>query len=184
MSLTPSNMLSLGTIAPNFNLPNTISGKNNSLDELKGSEGTLIMFICNHCPYVKHINSTIANLANLYHGNKINFIAISSNDVINYPQDSPQLMKEMALENNFNFPYLYDESQEVAKSYHAACTPDFYLFDSSLQLLYRGQIDDSRPGNNIKSDGSDIKNAINCLLNKKINQRPQKPSIGCNIKWK
>ena len=184
MSLTPSNMLSLGTIAPNFNLPNTISDKNNSLDELKGSEGTLIMFICNHCPYVKHVNSTIANLANLYHGNKINFIAISSNDVINYPEDSPKLMKEMASENNFNFPYLYDESQKVAKNYDAACTPDFYLFDSTLRLVYRGQIDDSRPGNKIKSDGSDIKNAIDCLLNNKLNQKPQKPSIGCNIKWK
>ena len=184
MSLTPSNMLSLGTKAPDFNLLNTNSNKNDSLDELKGSDGTLIMFICNHCPYVKHVNSTIANLAKLYHGNKINFIAISSNDIINYPLDSPELMKEMAVENNFNFPYLYDESQEVAKSYDAACTPDFYLFDSKLDLIYRGQIDDSRPGNNIKPDGSDLKNAIDCLLNKEKNKKLQKPSIGCNIKWK
>ena len=184
MSLTPSNMISLGTKAPDFNLLDTISNTYNTLKKLKGVNGTLIMFICNHCPYVKHINSTIANLGNLYHGDEINFIAISSNDIINYPADSPDLMKKMALENNFNFPYLYDESQEVAKSYDAACTPDFYLFDSKLHLVYRGQIDDSRPGNNIKSDGSDLKNAIDCLLNKEKNQKLQKPSIGCNIKWK
>ena len=184
MSLTPSNMISLGTKAPDFNLLDTISNTYNTLKKLKGVNGTLIMFICNHCPYVKHINSTIANLGNLYHGDEISFIAISSNDIINYPADSPDLMKKMALENNFNFPYLYDESQEVAKSYDAACTPDFYLFDSKLDLVYRGQIDDSRPGNNIKPDGSDLKNAIGCLLSKEKNQKLQKPSIGCNIKWK
>ena len=184
MAKTPSNMVSLGTKAPDFNLPDVTSDSYADLNDLKGLKGTLIMFICNHCPYVKHVNSTIVSLANMYQPKDVNFIAISSNDVINYPLDSPELMREMAKENNFNFPYLYDESQEVAKSYDAACTPDFYLFDSKLDLVYRGQIDDSRPGNNIKPDGSDLKNAIDCLLNKEKNQKLQKPSIGCNIKWK
>ena len=184
MAKTPSNMVSLGTTAPNFKLPDVISQKMVSLEETKGLNGTLIMFICNHCPYVKHVNATIVNLAKKYKQNGINFIAISSNDVENYPEDSPKLMKVNAVENNYIFPYLYDESQEIAKLYDAACTPDFYLYDSDLLLVYRGQLDDSRPGNGLSCDGKDISNAIECLINGKENTQIQKPSIGCNIKWK
>ena len=184
MAKTPSNMVSLGTTAPNFKLHDVISQKMVSLEETRGLNGTLIMFICNHCPYVKHVNATIVNLAKKYKQDGINFIAISSNDVENYPEDSPKLMKVNAVENNYVFPYLYDESQEIAKSYDAACTPDFYLYDSDLLLVYRGQLDDSRPGNGLSSDGKDISNAIECLINEKGNIQIQKPSIGCNIKWK
>jgi len=184
MARTPSNMLPLGTTAPNFSLIDVTNNTTASLSNLKGEAGTMIMFICNHCPFVKHVNSTIASMGHKYHGDKISFIAISSNDIINYPEDSPELMKSNAIENNFNFPYLYDESQQVAKDYDAACTPDFYLFDSELKLVYRGQLDDSRPGNELECDGSDLKNAIDCLLEGKENNEIQKPSIGCNIKWK
>ncbi len=184
MARTPSNMLPLGTKAPNFNLIDVTNNTTASLDNLKGEVGTMIMFICNHCPFVKHVNHTLASMGHDYHGNQINFIAISSNDVINYPEDSPELMKSNATENNFNFPYLYDESQQVAKDYDAACTPDFYLFDSELKLIYRGQLDDSRPGNELECDGADLKNALDCLLEGKENNEIQKPSIGCNIKWK
>ena len=184
MSKTPSNMVSLGTTAPNFKRPDVISQKMVSLQQIKGLNGTLIMFICNHCPYVKHVNATIVNLANKYKQDGINFVAISSNDVENYPEDSPKLMKVNALENNYIFPYLYDESQDVAKSYDAACTPDFYLYNSNLLLVYRGQLDNSRPGNGLNCDGKDISNAIECLINGEENSQIQKPSIGCNIKWK
>ena len=184
MAKTPSNMVSLGTTAPNFKLPDIISQKIVSLEKIKGLNGTLIMFICNHCPYVKHVNGTIVNLAKKYKQDGINFIAISSNDIKNYPEDSPKLMKVNAVENNYIFPYLYDESQDVAKSYDAACTPDFYLYDSNLLLVYRGQLDDSRPGNGLTCDGKDISNAIECLINSEENSKIQKPSIGCNIKWK
>ena len=184
MARTPSNMISLGSIAPDFNLIDVTSDSNLSLKENKGTIGTLIMFICNHCPYVKHINPTISKLAKEYQSDEIKFIAISSNDVINYPEDSPEKMKTNAIENDFNFPYLYDESQKVAKAYDAACTPDFYVYDDNLKLVYRGQLDDSRPGNEIESNGNDIKNAIDCLINGIENNDLQKPSIGCNIKWK
>ena len=184
MAKTPSNMVSLGTVAPDFNLPDVTSDSYVNLNDLKGLKGTLIMFICNHCPYVKHVNNTIVHLANIYQAKEVNFIAISSNDVINYPEDSPELMKKNAVEYNFSFPYLYDKTQNTAKEYDAACTPDFYLYDSNLKLVYRGQLDDSRPGNGIDCDGRDLKNAIECLLENKENISIQKPSIGCNIKWK
>ena len=184
MARTPSNMVNLGTKAPDFSLYDVISEEQKNLSELKGKNGSVIMFICNHCPYVKHVNKTIVNLANKFKNNDINFIAISSNDVINYPEDSPELMKVNAFENNFIFPYLYDESQEIAKKYDAACTPDFYLYDRELKLIYRGQLDDSRPGNGIECNGEDLDYAINCLLSENENNRIQKPSIGCNIKWK
>ena len=183
MARTPSNMLPLGTIAPGFNLPDTITDKMVSLGQIKGVNGTLIMFICNHCPFVKHVNSTITQLATNYQAKGIAFIAISSNDVVNYPQDAPELMKQTALTENYSFPYLFDESQEVAKAYEAACTPDFYLFDNTLKLAYRGQLDDSRPGNGIPSTGLDLSNAMEALLNNKPINPVQKPSIGCNIKW-
>jgi len=184
MAKTPSNMVSLGTKASKFNLLDVTIDSFKSLDELKGDKGTVIMFICNHCPYVKHVNATIVEIAKKYQQSGIKFIAISSNDVLNYPEDSPELMKENAIEYNFCFPYLYDETQQTAKVYDAACTPDFYVYNSDLELVYRGQLDDSRPGNNIDCDGADLINAINCLCNDEINTRPQKPSIGCNIKWK
>ena len=184
MTRTPSNMISLGSKAPNFNLLDVTSDSDLSLFEFKGSIGTVIMFICNHCPYVKHVNPTISRLAKDHNGDEIRFIAISSNDVINYPDDSPEKMKINALENDFNFPYLYDETQDVAKAYDAACTPDFYLYDENLKLVYRGQLDDSRPGNKINVTGADLRNAIDCLINGKTVNTNQKPSIGCNIKWK
>ncbi|MGB5203878.1 thioredoxin family protein [Eudoraea sp.] len=184
MSRTPSNMLPLGTIAPGFNLPDTVTDKMVSLDQIKGVNGTLIMFICNHCPFVKHVNSTITQLATNYQAQGIAFIAISSNDVVNYPQDAPELMKQTALLERYSFPYLFDETQAVAKAYEAACTPDFYLFDKNLRLVYRGQLDDSRPGNGIPSTGLDLRNAFEALLNNEPIDPVQKPSIGCNIKWK
>jgi len=184
MARTPSNMVNLGTIAPDFSLLDVISEEYKDLNNLKGKHGSVIMFICNHCPYVKHINETIVELASKFKDSGINFIAISSNDVINYPEDSPELMKLNAKQNKFSFPYLYDESQEVAKKYDAACTPDFYLYNNELKLVYRGQLDDSRPGNGITCDGEDLKYAIKCLLTDTQNDKIQKPSIGCNIKWK
>ncbi|RKR12324.1 AhpC/TSA family protein [Maribacter vaceletii] len=184
MARTPSNMLPLGTIAPGFNLLNTVSLKEETLTQWKGEKGTLILFICNHCPFVIHVNPEIVKMAENYQKKGIQFIAISSNDVINYPQDSPELMKKVALKEKYSFPYLYDETQETAKAYDAACTPDFFLFNANLELVYRGQLDDSRPGNGIPISGIDLRIAIDNLLeNKEINST-QKPSIGCNIKWK
>jgi len=184
MARTPSNMLPLGTIAPYFNLVDTISDSFKSLEDLKGDKGTVVAFICNHCPFVIHINEKLVEIANYYQTRGINFIAISSNDVDNYPQDSPKKMKTHALENKYPFVYLYDKSQDVAKAYDAACTPDFYLFDKDLALVYRGQLDNSRPGNDIPVSGEDLIHAIKCLLEGKHNLKTQKPSIGCNIKWK
>ena len=183
MARTPSNMLPLGTKAPTFELMDSVSGKILSLDVLKGKTGTVVMFICNHCPFVVHANPEIAKMADLYQQKGISFIAISSNDIINYPQDAPHLMKQKAEEVGYSFPYLYDENQDVAKAYDAACTPDFYLFDSDLKLVYRGQMDDSRPGNDIPVTGSDLRKAIEALLNGTEIDPIQKPSIGCNIKW-
>jgi len=183
MANTPSNMLPLGTIAPHFELMDTVSDKFLSLDSLKGDIGTVIMFICNHCPFVIHVNPEVVKLAKKYQKKGIAFIAISSNDIINYPQDAPQLMKKIAIEADYTFPYLYDQTQAVAKAYDAACTPDFYLFDKSLGLVYRGQLDDSRPGNGIPLTGVDLRSAIEALLHSKEINPVQKPSIGCNIKW-
>lgn len=184
MARTPSNMLPLGTIAPHFRLLDTVSDKIYSLNELKGKQATVIMFICNHCPFVIHVNQQIAQLALDFSERGVEFIAISSNDVINYPQDSPDKMRLHAIENNYTFPYLYDETQEVAKAYDAACTPDIYVFDTDLKLKYRGQLDDSRPGNEIPVTGTDVRHALDCILKNKENNKEQKPSIGCNIKWK
>ncbi len=176
-------MLPLGTKAPAFELLDTVSDKILNLEVLKGEKGTVIMFICNHCPFVIHVNPEIAKVAKEYKSKGISFIAISSNDIVNYPQDAPHLMKKKAQEAEYSFPYLYDETQHVAKAYDAACTPDFYLFDDQLELIYRGQLDDSRPANDVPLSGKDLRNAINAVLNgAKINS-VQKPSIGCNIKW-
>lgn len=184
MARTPSNMIPLGTTAPDFQLPDTVSGNESSLNELKGDQGTVIMFICNHCPFVKHVNQGIVSLAKDYQSQGIGFIAISSNDVENYPDDSPDLMRITAEQEGYTFPYLYDESQQVARAYDAACTPDFYLFDKELSLVYRGQLDDSRPGNGIPVSGKDLRAALEALLNGEEIPPDQKPSIGCNIKWK
>lgn len=184
MARTPSNMLLLGTKTPNFNLPATNFNDHFTFDSVKGKKGTLVIFMCNHCPFVLHVIDEIVMIANDYRVQGIGFVAISSNDVEKYPQDAPDKMADFALENRMEFPYLYDETQEVAKAFDAACTPDFYLFDSQDKLVYRGQLDDSRPSNGIPVNGYDLRNAIDALIfSRKVNE-PQKPSIGCNIKWK
>jgi len=184
MARTESNMLPLGTKAPDFKLLDTVDDEMKSLNELKGTAGTLIMFICNHCPFVIHVNPQLSQLAKNYIAKGINCIAISSNDVENYPQDAPPLMKKNAIDNGYIFPYLYDQTQDVARAYDAACTPDFFLFDGDLKLVYTGQLDDSRPGNGIAVTGKDIRAAMNALVNNETIDANQKPSMGCNIKWK
>lgn len=184
MSLKESNMLPLGTKAPSFSLPDTISGNQLAFADIKGEKATLIMFSCNHCPFVVHINSEIVNIANQYAENGVSFAAISSNDVENYPDDSPEKMNIVAKVLKYPFPYLYDESQEVAKSYDAACTPDFYLFDKDDSLVYRGRLDASRPGNGVPVTGADLRSAIDAVLLGFNDIQPQLPSAGCNIKWK
>jgi peroxiredoxin len=177
-------MLPLGTKAPEFTLQDTVSGSTLSLHTTRGEIGTVIAFICNHCPYVKHINPTLVRLAREYQSKGISFLAISSNDIIGYPEDSPELMHQTALREGYSFPYLYDASQEVARAYNAACTPDFYLFNAELQLVYRGQLDDSRPGNGMPVTGADLEQAMMHLIQGRSVSEDQKPSLGCNIKWK
>jgi thiol-disulfide isomerase/thioredoxin len=183
MSRTPSNMIPLGTIIPEFNLPDVVSGKNISSEELKGWV-SVVMFICNHCPFVKHVNDQLVKLANDYIPKGVKFIAISSNDVVAYPEDSPEKMKETARQLQYPFPYLYDESQDVAKSFDAACTPDFYVFNKDSELVYRGQLDDSRPSLDLPVTGKDLREALDLTLAGKPVPDIQRPSIGCNIKWK
>ena len=184
MALTPSSMLPLGTDAPRFELWDSVSSSIKTLNNLKGSKGTLVMFICNHCPFVIHINEALVSVTKTLQNAGINAIAISSNDVENYPQDGPAQMRIHAEHQNYPFAYLYDETQSVAKAYDATCTPDFFLFDSNLKLVYRGQLDESRPGNGRVVDGADLMYAAECLIESKENNRQQKPSIGCSIKWK
>ncbi|MBF01776.1 MAG: thioredoxin family protein [Flavobacterium sp.] len=184
MAQTPSNMLALGTKAPDFLLPATNFNTNFNFTECKGHKGTVVLFICNHCPFVLHVIDEIVMIANDYRVQGIGIVAISSNDIVKYPQDSPEKMADFALENKIDFPYLFDESQAVAKAYDAACTPDFYLFNAEDRLIYRGQLDDSRPGNGIPVSGSDLRNAIDSIIyNRHLNEL-QKPSMGCGIKWK
>ncbi len=184
MVKTASKMIPLGTVAPSFELLNTVTGQKHSLSQLAGKNGTCIAFICNHCPFVKHLQVQMAAFADQCIEAGIAFIAISANDVANYPDDSPEKMKEEAIAFKYNFPYLYDETQAVAKAYEAACTPDFYLFDANLCLVYRGQFDDSRPGDGKAITGESLQEACDCLLEgKTIPGDKQKPSIGCNIKW-
>ena len=184
MALTESTMLPLGTEAPGFELLDTITGAQLSLDEIKSDKATVIMFICNHCPYVIHVNEGLVQLANDYIPKGVSFIAISSNDVDEYHVDSPENMKAHAAEEGYPFPYLYDETQEIAKAYDAACTPDFYIFDGDMKLAYRGRLDDSRPNSGIPVTGSDMRNAIDNILAGKPLPTMQVPSMGCNIKWK
>ena len=184
MSLTTSNTIALGTLAPKFKLKDTNSDNYYSFEEWKGTKGTLVMFLCNHCPFVKHAIREVVMIANDYRVQGLGVLAISSNDVSKFPQDAPEIMTEFAFENKFEFPYLYDETQEVAKAYNAACTPDFFLYDTQDKLVYHGQLDDSRPGNGIPLSGSDLRGAIDELIYNRSPKDLQKPSVGCTIKWK
>lgn len=184
MALTPSTMLPLGTKAPDFQLPDVVSGNIISLETFAGKEGLLVIFICRHCPFVKHIQGELVRIGKDYAGSNLGIIAISANDGANYPEDAPHLLKEMAIELGFTFPFCYDESQETAIAYTAACTPDFFLFDPNRELVYRGQLDESRPSNNKPVTGADLRLAIEALLAHTPINSDQKPSIGCNIKWR
>lgn len=178
-------MLPLGTKAPDFNLPDTVSGKMMRLEDIASSKATVIMFLCNHCPYVIHVNAEIARLATEYQARGVQFVGISSNDAAAYPEDGPDKMREHAQAVGYPFPYLYDESQEVARNYDAACTPDFYVFDANLELVYRGQLDDSRPKRNpTPVTGADLRAALEAVLSGQNPNPVQRPSGGCNIKWK
>jgi peroxiredoxin len=183
MALTPSTMLPLGTVAPDFNLPDT-NGKTISLGNFKDKTALVVVFLCNHCPYVVHLRKGLAQLAADYSLKNVAVMGINANDVKNYPADSPAKMKEEVSAAGYTFPYLYDEKQAVAKAYRAACTPDFYLFDRGRRLVYRGQFDASRPGNGIPVTGKDLRAAIDAVLAGKPTSELQVPSIGCNIKWK
>ena len=184
MALTPSNMLALGTKATSFTLPDTVTGKELSLEDIQSDIATVIMFICNHCPYVIHVNDEIVRIANHYIPQGVSFIAISSNDVENYPVDSPEMMTGFANQSGYTFPYLYDEDQSVAKAYEAACTPDFYVFNGDMELAYRGRMDASSPGNSEVNDGGDLRDAIQNIIEGNPAPAEQIPSMGCNIKWK
>jgi len=184
MVLTPSTMLALGTPTPDFSLPDVVSGEIVSLSTFQDKKALLVMFICRHCPYVKHIQIQLAQLGQDYQTTPLGIVAISSNDAQNYPADAPASLKEMALELGFTFPFCYDETQDVAKAFTAACTPDFFLFDQEFKLAYRGQLDDSRPSLAIPVTGQDLRQAIDQLLVGKSVNPEQKPSIGCNLKWK
>ncbi|RQP10611.1 MAG: thioredoxin family protein [Chryseobacterium sp.] len=185
MANTPSNMLPLGTTAPSFELPEpTVGDKLRKLEDLKGKKGTLVIFMCNHCPFVLHVIDKLQELYEDYKDRGIAFIGINANDPEAYPDDSPEKMQEFVKEKSVTFPYLFDESQQVAKDYDAACTPDFYFFDKDLKLVYRGQMDDSRPGNQKEVTGEDLIIAFENLLADQPQEEIQKPSLGCNIKWK
>ena len=184
MAKTPSTMLPLDTIAPDFVLPDSVSGRRVALADVRGAQGTLVMFICNHCPYVKHVNVELVRVARHYADRGIGVVAISSNDVANYPDDAPDRMRDLARELGYPFPYLYDETQDVARAYDAACTPDFFLFDARDRLVYRGRLDASTPGNGGTPDGADLRAALEALLAGAAPIESQQPSIGCNIKWK
>ena len=184
MARTPTNQIPLGFKAIEFNLPDVITGEKVSLNQVSKKNGLVVIFICNHCPYVIHVIDQIVKLANDYLDKEIAFVAISSNDVVNYPDDDPKKMKLFAKEKDFPFPYLYDESQDIAKLYDAACTPDYSVFNSELNCVYRGQLDDSRPSNNESVNGKDLRLVLDYILENKKIDFIQKPSIGCNIKWK
>ena len=183
MVRTASTMMPLGTHAPDFALPD-FDGKTISRDDFAGSRGLLVIFMCNHCPYVKHVAAELARIADDYQPKGIAVVGINSNDFSAYPDDAPEMMKREAVEQGYHFPYLVDESQAVAIKYHAACTPDFFLFDDQLKLVYRGQLDNSRPKQGSVPDGKDLRSALDALLTGQPIPTEQKPSVGCNIKWK
>ena len=182
MVKTASTMLELGTPAPDFALPDT-TGKTVALDDFADAPALLVIFLCNHCPYVKHVADGLAQLAREYQQRGVAVVGINSNDVANYPDDSPEKMAQEAQRRGYTFPYLFDETQEVAKAYRAACTPDFYVFDRQWRLAYRGQMDGSRPGNNVPVTGKDLRAALDAVLDGQPAPEPQQPSLGCNIKW-
>jgi peroxiredoxin len=184
MALTESKEFELGMVAPDFTLVNTVTDEYVSLADVKGSKGTVVMFICNHCPYVVHINEELVRLAHDYMERGFGFVAISSNDVATYPEDGPDQMKQTAEELGYPFPYLFDATQEVARAYDARCTPDIYVFDAELKLAYHGQLDDSRPRNSLPVTGSHIRSALDGVLSNQPPLEVQVPSIGCNIKWR
>ena len=185
MALTESTMeLDLGAIAPDFALPDVVNGKTVRRDDFRGQRGLLVMFICAHCPFVKHVEKGLAALGNDYDGKAIGIVAISSNDAVNFPDDRPAGLKQQAQRLGFGFPYLYDESQDVARAYKAACTPDFFLFNDDFKLVYRGEFDRSRPNNGVAVTGEQLRAAIDAVLEGKPVPAEQSPSIGCNIKWK
>jgi peroxiredoxin len=184
MALTASTMLPLGTKAPDFQLLDVVSGKMISLSTFAGKKALLVMFICKHCPFVKHVQKELAQIGKDYVNRDVGIVAISSNDVNNYPDDAPEQLKAMAQELGFTFPLCYDESQEIAKAYTAACTPDFFLFNADQRLVYRGQLDDSRPSNGKPVTGKDLRAALDAVLAGQSVNSEQKPSVGCNIKWK
>jgi peroxiredoxin len=183
MALTPSTMLELGTQAPGFRLPDT-DGKTVALEDFAAAPALLVIFLCNHCPYVKHVRHQLAALGREYQGRGVAVVGISANDVVSHPDDSPAMMRREKAETGYTFPYLYDETQEVAKAYQAACTPDFFVFDGRQRLVYRGQLDDSRPGNAVPVTGTDLRAALDAALAGRPIAARQKPSMGCNIKWK
>jgi len=183
MVMTISTMLPLGTTAPDFSLPDT-EGKIVSADDFKDAPAFLVIFMCNHCPFVKHVLKMMVELFKEYQQKGVAVVGINSNDVDNFPEDRPEMMAKIAKETGFTFPYLYDETQEVAKAYRAACTPDFFVFDKQRRLVYRGQMDDSRPGNNVPVTGADLRVALDAVLEGRKVGDEQKPSMGCNIKWK
>ena len=184
MALTPSTMLALGTPAPDFALPDVVSGRTISLGTFSGKQALLVMFICQHCPYVQHIKAELSRLGKDYQNTEVGIVAISANDVAHYPDDAPDELKAMAQDLQFTFPFCYDESQEIAKAYTAACTPDFFLFGLDRRLVYRGQLDDSRPGNGKPLTGRDLRAALEAVLAGRAVSQNQQPSVGCNIKWK
>jgi peroxiredoxin len=184
MVKTASTMLPLGTTAPEFQLPDVVSTQTISLATFADRQALLLIFLCQHCPFVKHVQQELARIGQDYSQQSLGIVAISANDIANYPDDAPEKLKQMAEDLNFNFPVCYDESQEVSKAYTAACTPDFFLFDAERKLAYRGQLDNSRPGNNIPVTGKDLRRAIDAILQAQTLDFEQKPSIGCNIKWK
>lgn len=184
MALTPSSMEELGTGAPDFSLPDTVSGQVLGRDGVRGERGLLVMFLCNHCPYVVHLQQGLAALGRDYADSGVGLVAISANDVQTHPDDHPDRMAELAARLDWRFPYLYDESQEVARAYGAACTPDFFLFDAGLRLAYRGRFDESRPGSGAEVTGRDLRAALDAVAQGQTPGGEQLPSMGCNIKWK
>lgn len=185
MAETPSKMIPLRTAAPDFTLPNAVDGRTLSLRDIRGEKATLIMFICNHCPFVKRIARALAQLGRDYENRPIGIAAINANDAVNYPEDAPDKMRDAAEKIGYTFPYLFDETQTTARAYGAVCTPDFFLFDGELKCAYRGQLDGARPGNDIPATGEDLRRAIDLLLDgKTVPEQGQRPSIGCSIKWK
>lgn len=184
MAATASNTITLGTTAPAFSLPDAATSRDVTLDDVRGEKATVVLFICNHCPFVKHVNHQLVAVANDYRSRGVGFVAISANDAEAYPDDGPEMMAEVAQTLGYPFPYLYDASQDVARAYDAACTPDLFVYDSALKLAYRGQLDDARPRNDEPVDGHDLRAALDALIAGRPVAAEQKPSVGCSIKWR